>query len=103
MPISRVTGGFALMGASIFLFLIAGLMDDPEVSINIEWSVSIEILFFIAALVLMGLGLHFVFFGKYCPVCNEKVGRAATECRHCRYNFDAALGPISRSPKIKAK
>jgi hypothetical protein len=51
----------------------------------------------------MGLGIHFVFFGKYCPACNEKVGRAATECRNCSYNFDTPLGLISRSPKIKAK
>ena len=99
MPISRVTGGFVLMGVSIFLFLIAGLMGDPEVPINIEWRASIETLVFMAVLVLMGLGIHFVFFGKYCPVCNEKVGRAATECRHCSYNFDTVPGLISRSPK----
>ena len=103
MPISRVTAGFVLMGASIFLFLIAGLTGDPEVPIGIEWRVSIEIFVFIAALVLMGLGIYFVFFGKYCPVCDEKVGRAATDCRHCGYNFDTAPGPVSRSPKIRAK
>ena len=103
MPISRVAAGFLLIGAAIFLLLIAGLTGDPEVPIGIEWRVNIEMLIFIAALVLMEFGFYFMFSGKCCPVCDQKVGRKATDCRYCGYNFNTAPGPISHSPKIRAR
>ena len=90
MPISRVTAGYVLIGVSLFLLLYLGIRDDPELAIGIAWGAFLENSIAIIALVVLSFGIHFAFFSKPCPVCEEKLSRAAGECRNCGFNFGTA-------------
>lgn len=97
MPNSRVAAGFFMIAASVFLFLLAGITDDPELEIGIEWGVFIQTFVFITAVMLIGFGIYFAFLGKFCAECGEKLTGAATHRHHHGHNFDSAPGRISRS------
>jgi len=97
MPSSRVAAGFLMICASICLFLLAGVTDDPELVIGIEWGAFIQTSVFITAVMFIGFGIYFVFLGKSCAECGEKLTRAATHRHHHGHNFDSAPGRISRS------
>jgi hypothetical protein len=97
MSISRVTAGFVMIGVSIALLIIPAT-EASEVKIGIAWGAFLENLIAIIALVLLSFGVQFAFFSKPCPVCDEKLSRAAGECRHCGYNFETAPPRISRGP-----
>ena len=95
MPSSRVAAGFLMIGASICLFLLAGITDELE--IGIEWDAFIQTSVFITAVMLIGFGIYFAFLGKSCAECGEKLTRGATHRHHYGHNFDSAPRRISRS------
>jgi len=86
--ISRVNAGYAMIGISILLFLIAGSMDDPEMSIT-EAAVLGNFVS-IAAVALIGPGIYLWYFSKRCAVCRKQLSRAVPECDHCGHQFETA-------------
>ncbi|MGN6732610.1 MAG: hypothetical protein ACTHMB_11680, partial [Candidatus Binatia bacterium] len=42
------------------------------------------------AAVLMGFGIYLVVFSKACPICAEKVTRAASDCHSCGHVFKSS-------------
>lgn len=85
-----------MIGGSIFLLLLASTTDDPELPIGIAWRAFIETSVFITAVMLIGLGIYFAFFGKSCPKCGQKLRRAAIHYHRYGHNFDTAPGRMSR-------
>ena len=86
--ISRVNAGYVMIGVSILLFLIAGSMDDPEMSIT-EAAVLGNFIS-IAALALIGPGIYLCF-SKRCPVCRKQLSRAVSKCHYCHHKFKTPL------------
>jgi hypothetical protein len=85
--ISRANAGYVMIGGSILLFLIAGSMDDPQMSIT-EAAV-LGNLISIAALALIGPGIYFWYFSKRCPLCRKQLSRTVRNCHYCRHKFKA--------------
>ncbi|MGN6716392.1 MAG: hypothetical protein ACTHLX_03270 [Candidatus Binatia bacterium] len=90
--ISRANAGYVMIGGSILLFLIAGSMDDPQMSIT-EAAV-LGNLISIAALALIGPGIYLWYFSKRCPVCHKQLSRTMRTCHYCRDQFTTPL-PVS--------
>jgi hypothetical protein len=51
------------------------------------------------AAVLMGFGIYLAVFSKACPVCGEKVTRAASDCHSCGHVFKSG----TRLPNQRAR
>ena len=88
MRISRVSTGFIMIGILIFLFLSALLADDSE--LRVAELAFIENSLALLAAVLMGFGIYLAVFSKACPVCGEKVTRAASDCHSCGHVFNSS-------------
>jgi hypothetical protein len=97
MRISRVSTGFIMIGISIFLFLSALLADDSEM--RVAELAFIENSLALLAVVLMGFGIYLAVFSKACPVCGEKVTRAASDCHSCGHVFKSS----TRLPNQRAR
>ena len=90
MTISRVKLGFVMIGLSVFLLLISGSLNDPEIQMSVAGTAFLENSFLIAALALIGVGIYLAYFSKPCPVCGEQLSPAADDCHYCGHNFDTA-------------
>src|ERR1043165_1347676 len=90
VTISRIKLGFVMIGLSIFLLLISGSLNDPEMQMSVAGSAFLDNCILIAALALIAVGIYFGFFSKPCTVCGEQLSPTADDCHHCGHNFDTA-------------
>ena len=88
MMISRAKAGFVMIAISIFLFLIAGSLDNPEIEMGVAGTAFLGNCLSIAALVLIGLGIYL--YRINCPVCGDPTSRAPTHRHYRGHNFDIA-------------
>jgi type III secretory pathway component EscT len=97
MRISRVSAGLVMIGISIFLFLLARVADDSEM--RVAELAFVQNSLAVIAIVLMACGIYLAAFSKACPVCGERVTRAARECQFCGHIFKTSTRvPHPRAP-----
>jgi hypothetical protein len=99
MRISRVSAGFVLVGISIFLFFSTLLAEDSE--LRVAELAFVENSLALLAAVLMGFGIYLVVFSKACPICAEKVTRAASDCHSCGHVFKSSTHLPDQRARIK--
>jgi len=82
MIISRKKAGWLMIGGSIFLFALTGMLPDSPTVVS-----GFETVLFLASIGWIIAGIYFVRTSKPCRICGETVGRDETKCKYCGYVF----------------
>jgi len=82
MIISRMKAGWLMIGGSIFLFMIIGILPESQIALA-----GLLNLLFLLSIGFMIIGTYFVRTSKPCRMCGEQVHRPDPTCRYCGYVF----------------
>ncbi len=94
MIISRVKGGFFMIGGSAILFGLNVFLID-ENAMQITMLAPVQNFLFFVSIVLLLAGIYLIVSSKSCPACGEKVHRTDPDCKYCGWIFKISRPPLS--------